>query len=299
MNLMYIMSVPLLRKLKSSMCHLVLPHLYDTIEGYVKTYKQFSKKGDFLMQDNSLFELKEVVGGDLIDFARRIKATEVVIPEVLRDTDASIDAVKRFLNSCAYLKYKNQFQWALVLQGKSFKDLKRYYQYARYLRSHGMIHTICIPFNFEFDAYGYYDEDRRQSGWNRFSIIHRLIMEKCWDTSIDHHLLGLYNPAELSMYSKIQGIRSNDSSSCFWHSLYGVRYSKDAGLFFRKIETHVDFTRDFTHSAQYELFELNKSILWGFIRGREGNLLKKKYEEYANYSALSFGVSHSIKKYIY
>ncbi len=293
MELMFILSAPLIDRLHQSRMHLVLPHLYNTIPDYMSKYRKLSREGDFLMQDNSLFELKRVVAGDLIDFARGIEAHEIVVPEVLRDSHASIAAAEEFFGSKAYANHRGKFTFAAVVQGKSYQEVRKHYEY---LKQNDRIDTICIPFNFEFDAYDDHDEEKKQSGWNRFSLISRLAEEGVWTIDKKHHLLGLYNPAELSVYAKkvpmaytnttmrtslfLSSLRSNDSSSCFWHSLYGVVYSMTAGLLYRKIETHVDFNQTYRHREQFVTFNVNAQCLRLFASGRGGDALAIQYDDY-------------------
>jgi hypothetical protein len=283
MKHMYICSSPVAEKfLKREHYHLVLPHLYDTVPGYLDFYKKRSAQGDFILQDNSLFELKECVSGDLIKYADRVGATEVMVPEVLRDAEASI-AVKDNFFDCA-LRGKGKYQFAATLQGKSYAELRRHYVN---LSDDPRISTIAIPFNFEFDK-----DDRdvsRRSGWHRFSIIWRLVKEGVWNTHKAHHLLGLYDPIELAAYhpdnallswSTYNSIRSNDSSSVFWHSLYGVSFIQKYGLPYFKIESHVNFKVSFYHPLQSRLFKKNKRILERYLDGTAGDSQALLFECY-------------------
>ncbi len=282
MEHMYILSVPLLERFKSSPSHLVLPHLYDD-PLYLDTYRRFSKQGDWLMQDNSIFELRKIVPGDLINFARRINANEVVVPEVLRDSGGCIEKTAEFFDKIG-TEDRERFQFAAAIQGRSFSELAYHYKIIN--EEFPEIKTFCIVFDYEFDAFGDVDETKRQSGWNRFSIIWRLVEEKVWNPRKNHHLLGLFNPAELAMYRKHfspvvwSSIRSNDSSSCFWHSVYGVRFSSDIGLLYKKIETHVDFSVKFDHAEQKAFFWLNRDLMEQFRSGVGGTRLWERYVEY-------------------
>ena len=265
MKHMAIVSSPEVPRIMNRPMHLVLPHLYDKVEGYVDRYRGISQAGGFLMQDNSIFELKEALTGRfLLDCAERIGAHEVVVPEVLRNSAESINAAASFL-AIVTDEDKENFRFAAVVQGKSYEEIAQHYTW---LKAQDLIRTICIPFNFEFDAYGETTVERKQSGWNRFSIIRKLVVDGIWDESKNHHLLGLYNPAELAQYAKftmtrcvLSSIRSNDSSSAYWHSLHGVSYDLDHGLSFRKIETEVEFDTFFNLRSQKEKFDQNLEIL--------------------------------------
>jgi hypothetical protein len=62
----------------------------------------------------------------------------------------------------------------------------------------------------------------------------------------------------------ICGIRSNDSSSCYWHSLHGVVFSYIKGLLYKKIETLVDFTKNYD-VEQESCFKYNRDVINTFV----------------------------------
>lgn len=288
MQHLYIRSAPTLRVLDSAIpvapsprMHLVLPHLYDKPE-YLSYYREKAAAGDFLLQDNSIFELKTVVGGDLLNFARCIGAQEVMIPEVLRDYKASMELMDKFFVECTADELM-EFEYAAAVQGRNYAEVAKHYQV---LTRNPYIRTIAIPFNLEFDSYGAHDEMNKQIGWNRFSIIHQLIEDGIWSTRHRHHLLGLYNPAELVAYHPANhlipympfaSIRSNDSSSAFWHAMYGTTFATDIGLAYKKIETHVDFDASYTNDHQFACFQHNANMIDMFLDGRGGGALLAKY----------------------
>lgn len=272
MNHMFIVSTPDLGSLEITEAHLVLPHLYKNPE-YLAKYKERSAAGDYLLQDNSIFELKTCVGGDLVEFGKQIGASCIMVPETLRDADECIAKKDQFFEDIKKIDGSDKFTYAAAVQGKSYAEIARHYEN---LANDPRVTVIAIPFNFEFDAFGEEDEDAKHAGWNRFSIVWRLYHHGLWNANKQHHLLGLYNPAELGMYHPNQGklprsvydsIKTNDSSSCYWHSLYGVRYSESVGLLYRKIETHVNFDVEYMYPEQYDTFGYNRKILRSFASG--------------------------------
>ncbi len=294
MQHMFIISTPMISLLKMSKYHLVLPHLYKST-AYLETYKRFSREGDFLLQDNSIFELKDCCNGDLLDFGKQIGASCIMTPEVLRDSKACIERTEAFLAQAVSQRSVEDpsFTFAAAVQGKNYQEIKEHYLH---LSRDARIAIIAIPFNFEFDAYGCVSEEKKQAGWNRFSIIQRLLLDKVWDCNKKHHLLGLYNPAELSCYHApdiyfdrffmddldaydafLDSILSNDSSSCYWHSLYGCSFYEESGLLYKKIESHVDFDSEFTSTMQKVVYIKNVGVILGYITGtaRAFNLIKR------------------------
>lgn len=294
MQHLYIRSAPMLRLLDTYISpaapaprmHLTLPHLYNIPE-YLAYYRACAANGEYLLQDNSIFELKTVVGGDLIDYARCINAKEVMIPEVLRDSYASLELAEQFFEERTADELV-EFDYAAAVQGKTYKEVAKHY---KLLADNPYIKTIAIPFNLEFDCNDVISEERKQSGWNRFSIINKLIQQDIWSNRKRHHLLGLYNPAELVAYhpahrlipySAFASIRSNDSSSAFWHAMYGTTYALDVGLVYKKIETHVDFQATYTSEHQFNCFSQNAAIIDEYLAGKGGAGLLAEYRMLLN-----------------
>lgn len=284
MKHMYIVSSPMVEELvKEHTHHLVLPHLYERYPEYVEAYRKLADAGAYILQDNSIFELKETVGGkSLVEYAREINATCVMVPEVLRNAEACILAMEAFFKK----EDAAEFKWAACVQGKTYAEIRDHY---RILAADPRIDTIAIAFNYEFDAFDNVDEMKRQRGWNRFSIVWRLMMENVWNPSKNHHLLGLFNPAELAMYHPSKGIlqqvsydsiKTNDSSSCYWHSLYGVGYSSLIGLPYKKIESHVDFGSHYEHKLQRDLYKHNSGLIEGFLIGAGAEKMAAMYAQY-------------------
>jgi len=126
MEHMFIIATHDLEQLKSSKMHLTLPHLYkDPV--YLETYKRWRREGDFIMQDNSIFELKDVVAGDLLDFARQIDADEVMVPERLRNMEVCVALTDQFCRKLNQIARK-QFRFAACLQGKTWEEIAEHYR---------------------------------------------------------------------------------------------------------------------------------------------------------------------------
>jgi hypothetical protein len=298
MEHMFILPTLDLQQLKSSKMHLTLPHLYkDPV--YLETYKRWKKEGDFIMQDNSIFELKDVVAGDLLDFGRQIGADEIMVPESLRNMEVCVALTDRF---CCKLSPadQNQFRLAACLQGKTWEEVAEHYrildsEYGRF------IDTICIPFGLEFDCYNTENEMWMHSGWNRFSNVWRLVREGIWNPARDHHLLGLHNPAELALYEQsglfneavLKSIRSNDSSICYRYGQYGAHFYLSEGLLYKKIKGQLDFNSHYTSPEQFVMFERNKALLRLFLEGKGGEALWQSYV--SNASTYEYSLAREFK----
>lgn len=277
----FIVSIPMLHLVKEEKYHLVLPHLYKH-EEYVQFYKDVQKRRETLIiQDNSIFELKKSENFDLL--MRGVEegfVDEIVVPEVLRNSVASIDVARTFVRQYRNTLKASCVRIAAVVQGKNYEEVKAHYIALKDEETLGIaVDTIHIPFNFEFDHEGSITGERRRTGIARYLLIQQLVSDGVWITNrireeedkedFCHHLLGLYNPYELSLYPDDWNIRSNDSSSCYWHSLYGVRMISDVGLPYEKIEKEVDFMSYFKYSSQYDCFLYNKGIIKDFAYSKD------------------------------
>lgn len=234
---------------------LTLPHLYSS-----QDYCQFHQthlidhgiraENSFVMQDNSIFELRESAP-DLLAAADCFAVTdedyvvpmvdEIVVPEVLRDMKQSVLLKDQFLKNLLPSDLE-KYRFAAVVQGTSYREVKDHYVN---LSHDDTIATIAIPFDFAFSAFRDAEEDSmRRLGYCRFTILRRLYEDGVFNPKKHHHLLGLYDPIELMFHNLYQpaelrsAIRSNDSSCCFWHTVHGVVIA----LYYEKIRSHVDFS---------------------------------------------------------
>lgn len=283
MNHMFIMASSDVLGLRSSTMHLVLPHLYDD-EDYVRAYRELKKSGDFIMQDNSMFELKETVSGDLLEFADYIGADEVVVPEVWQDAKGCLEKTEEFFEKVGTKVYPYRF--AACIQGKSYAEVSDHY--SKLMRWGDRISTICIPFGLDFDAYDDHDPMKKEIGWNRFSVVRRLVQEGIWKRHKTHHLLGCNNPAEFAAYYKSllrpiwASLRSSDSKICYQYAQFGVVLDEDMGLSYRKIRAPLDFTSKLYQSKQTHFFFENREIMKRLCAGTGGSGLYLKYQVYAH-----------------
>lgn len=70
--------------------HLLLAHLMK-VKSYVSHYQTERLKGAYLILDNSAHEYREGIGAaELLKFALKVKAQEIVVPDVLDDGPATV-----------------------------------------------------------------------------------------------------------------------------------------------------------------------------------------------------------------
>lgn len=81
-----------------SKSHLVLAHLVDTDEKYAEFYKNRNEFGDYIVLDNSAYELKEPYSPDkLIELADKCGAKAIVLPDYpFKPCSVTIEAAEQF-----------------------------------------------------------------------------------------------------------------------------------------------------------------------------------------------------------
>lgn len=234
--------------------HLILPHLYEKFPEYKEFYKDRISKGDFVVQDNSFFELnKSIYGGDLLAYGEVLNVSEITIPEVLHDRDACRKEREEFLE--LYHKIGSKKPLLAVAQGKNSRDL---IDDILELQTYSEISTVGVPFALDWEdvsiSKGIPSLTLRRV-LNRWYVID-MITTICKATSLKlkpMHLMGLADGVELSRYStdseRYYFIRSNDSSSAYVHGVNGILY-ENRGLPTEKISQKLDFGSSINDQAQ-------------------------------------------------
>ena len=258
MKIAIICPVPHLRDFAiQSDFHLILPHLYNKFPEYLEFYKERIKKGDFVIQDNSFFELeKSFDWRHSIEYAEDLKVSELVIPEVLNDREGCKKIRESFLNN-VYYKYKSKIPLLAVAQGKNAEDL---IDDILDLQNVNEISTIGIPFDLRWEDLFYTQgvpSLTLRRVLNRWYVINKLveISEIVGLKLKPVHLMGLSDGIELSHYrdkEKFYFIRSNDSSSAYVHGSNLIWYN-NKGLPSEKISEKLDFGSDL-NSVSIKLF---------------------------------------------
>ena len=91
--------------------HLVLAHLVDKDPRYADFYCRMSDRGDFLMMDNSAYELKEPYSpSKLVELGQRCKAHAIVLPDYPFQTAAvTMKAADQFIPDFKAAGFKTFF----------------------------------------------------------------------------------------------------------------------------------------------------------------------------------------------
>src|SRR3954471_13754450 len=86
------------RSIGPSACYLFLPQLFEYHQEYRDYVKQAVTADTFSILDNGAFEKAANYDGIyLVDLAKTIGTSEVVVPDVLGDSEQTIDRFKEFI----------------------------------------------------------------------------------------------------------------------------------------------------------------------------------------------------------
>jgi len=140
MKVGFIVPVKYLRLSLESDFHLILPHIVEEYPEYGKFYKKRIKAGDFVMLDNSTFELGRPIDIEKQrEIAYKLQVNEVVLPDFLGDSNKTLKNIEKTLSTI----YTNKdFSIAGVSQGKSFKSYINCFQQLIKIKE---INTIGMP----------------------------------------------------------------------------------------------------------------------------------------------------------
>ncbi len=257
--------------------HLTLPHLYES-DAYMEFYRRRAEYGDWLIQDNSCFELHpdEAWKIDSYGSADRIGASEIVVPEYPWDCDKTIERCEWFLE-----KWKNRlddYPLMAIAHAENWEGLKKCYEY---FSKNAHITSIGLTYRYKRDAFDRINEKLYGLGWYRFSIIRRLIAEKIWNYDKPHHLFGMLNPAEFSVYNSLFphiNIRGFDTSYVYTASYFGVQFDEDYGVC-RKVNQPIDFNWNYDYVYQNNTFWKNVELVRMFCRGIAPQVFLSLYEK--------------------
>lgn len=254
MKFCYIVSIPHLQQYatKSDM-HLTLVHLFEKYDKYTKFYVKRRALGDYVILDNSCFELGESVSIErIIAVIEYLNPQEVVSPEISDNIEEYRKLISEFRDRLNKVYYVGLVQ--AVLKGRTKEELIKCYHM---LVNHPAVDVIGLPIEMVKIC------SRTSFLIDLLKIDDKLVFKKY------HHFLGLLDPVELNLCTDnhFRGlIRSCDSSIPFWQGVYGVRIYKHYGLFYKKISDKVDFEYKIVFKKQHKIIKHNIKVIERFIR---------------------------------
>ena len=203
-----------------------------------KNYLESSASEYFTILDNGADELGEgLSGSELLDLAEYIVPSELILPDVLGDSEATLKNSYDFLT-----KYRTSLVGLSLMAVPQGKTLNEWVTCFRRFNEDPSINTIGVPYDIDFDVtqelfsqedYGsivsYLDRvpslrlctvdesstKTKKRARRRLNLVRLLF--KFGLVSKPIHLLGMNDLWELDQYSKIQTklIRSNDTTAPF------------------------------------------------------------------------------------
>ena len=192
---------------------------------HLSEYKEFYKntKRDHYC-DNSAYEyqfLEEDFDVNYFyDIISEIKPTHVIVPDILSDKDATIQAFKDFDIS----KIPEDTKLIGVVQGKTFNELHECYDFLR-----PRCDVISIPFHSDAYQERFFNNSKDEAdAIGRVKFIRELISDvKVEQNSL--HLIGQALPIELEMYSQREKmfIKSIDTSNPIQFGMLETFYPND------------------------------------------------------------------------
>lgn len=206
-----------------------LVHLFDTHPEYYSFFKSSLLQGREVLLDNSIFELKEAF--DAVKYAiyiDKLKPTYFIVPDVLENSEATIDSFKRFKSD-----YKDlPGLYIGAVQGRTYQEIVDCYRYMSE-------NADYIAMSFDFSWYQTIGLETRRltttkrelqrMSTGRQKLIEMLHRDGIWNNNKPHHLLGCSLVEEFKAYKSIKSIRSCDTSSPVVYGITGSRYIKGLG----------------------------------------------------------------------
>lgn len=206
-----------------------LCHLFETHPEYYNFFKISLAQGREVLLDNSIFELKTAFDPDkFAQYVKELKPTYYIAPDVLEDSQATIDSFKSFRE-----KYPDLPGLCIgAVQGKNFQEIADCYKFMSENADY-----IAISFDFSwYQQVGFAQSsspelaklERMASG--RQMLITLLQDKRIWNYDKPHHLLGNSLPQEMKDYAFMPSIRSVDTSNPIVAGIHNIRYIADYGM---------------------------------------------------------------------
>jgi hypothetical protein len=221
----------------ASKTHLVLAHLVEEDQQYANFYRDRAQAGDFVMMDNSAYELKEPYAPErLIDLANECGAHAVVLPDYpFQPAFKTIDAATEFIP-----QFKRAGLRTFFVPQSKVGDLEDWIMSYRWAADHPDIDIIGMSILGVPNALPHIEP-----AYARVVMSQLLLDRGIFAKNKHHHYLGLNaGPAlEIPSLLRMKTLDTIDSSNPVWMAILGHQYTSnsDSLLPVRKINMPVDF----------------------------------------------------------
>ena len=197
-----------------------LVHMLEKSEEYRHNFFEAKRKGREIILDNSAFELGESFDMSLfVDWIYRLRPTYYVIPDKLRDAEATIGMMDDFLKTWPAIEAGTGSKSIGVVQGTTYMECVWCYE---------QLAPRCdvIAFN---KSYGDPHDTLEERSKVRPEYISKMLEDGIIDTNKPHHILGAIFPQEMRLYTedKYKFIQSVDTCNPVVCGLLGVTYHEN------------------------------------------------------------------------
>lgn len=239
-----------------------LVHLFEKEPDYTKFYIDSVKQGRHVLLDNSIFELGTAFDPDkFAHWINILKPTEYVIPDVLEDTQGTLDSAENFVGRYGHLPGKK----IGVVQGKTYDNIIQCY---KFLDKKVKVDKIAISFDYSL----YHTMNSHPNKWmsymlGRVELLTRLMKDGIINKEKPHHLLGCALPIEFMFYREgFDWIESIDTSSPIVHGLRRISYDH-CGLTNKESIKLVDLLHSNPDLEQMRIIGHNLKVFRSFVKG--------------------------------
>lgn len=252
MQFAVIAPAPMLHRYCVTNYHMALTHLVLSDPQYAKFYLERSLRGDYVILDNSIIELGSAMSMDVIlDAAARIKAHEIILPDVLRDRQGTLDLIDDVL--CKYGAQLAKYKLMAVAQGQNTSEWLMCY--SNLATAYPEITCIGIPKL--TSSYEDLPNGRRQ-------LCDMLTSSQVINTDKSHHLLGVWdNPIEIKYSARHKWIRGVDTILPVLCGQNGIAFDPHDGMRVPRPKITPNFKSDddqYPHLITWNIFQMLK---WG------------------------------------
>lgn len=239
----YITPIEYLTYTQYSNTHLVLAHMVHEDPDYAEFYRTRSASGDFLIMDNSAFELGESFPPEaLLELAERCGAHAIVLPDYPgKHSSHTIQAAEKYIPL-----FKSHGYACMFVPQSETGDIDDWLKCYEYASNHPDIDIIGmsilgIPNAFQHVHVGY----------ARVVATQVLMEHNLFNHTKHHHYLGLNSGPGLEIPSllKMGALDTIDSSGPVWAGITGHRYcsNTDSLMTTSKVHMPVNFFQEWTN----------------------------------------------------
>lgn len=228
-----------------SSTHLTLAHLVDVDAVYASHYKAVSDLGDYIIMDNSAYELKESFDANkLIELGHACGANAIVLPDYpFHKSDITIKAAEQLIGDIK----KDGFDTFFVPQSEpdELDDWLYAYEWAANNPDIDIIGMSILGIPNAIPAVA--------PSFARVVMTQILLERGMFQDDKHHHYLGLNSGPALEIPSLLRMgvLDSIDSSGPIWAGILGHTYTTDADSFQQcsKLKMPVNFNYPLTRDA--------------------------------------------------